>query len=112
MLFERASDEEFKAAGIARGWISQDEVEDEGGPYAPYHFFHGTCPCCEGTTAGWTVVDLQTATSHSAEWFHAEAEVEANEVAGMLNRAWLAGYRNGQTTKARTNPDCGAVRKS
>lgn len=94
-LFTRASDDELREAGFDPAWITPHEGED--GPYATYHFFNGICPCCSGKSAGWTVVNIETAAGHSAEWHDAEAETEAHETASMLNSAWLMGRRGALT---------------
>lgn len=98
MLFQRVSDVSLWRAGFNPTWIKQSESE---GPYASYRFFNGTCPCCEGKASGWTVVNLETAKGHSTEWFHAEAEAEteADELASLLNSAWINGRTSRSTSK-------------
>ena len=91
MLFLRATDDELREAGFDPQWIAPHEGEE--GPFAPVRIFGLTCGCCGGSTSGWTVVNLETATGISTDWTHDEAETEADEHASMLNGAWLQGRR-------------------
>lgn len=90
MDFNRASDDELTEAGFDPKWVAElgDDID---GPYVPYRFFNGNCPCCGAKEGGWTVLNIQTATSHSQEFYGDNAECEADEIASMLNRAWKDG---------------------
>lgn len=92
MIFQRASDEELKDAGFDPSWISL--LNDLEVPYAAYHFFNGVCPHCGSQESGWGVVNIQTATGHSQEWYGDNAECDAEETAAMLNGAWKEGRDN------------------
>jgi hypothetical protein len=71
-------------------WIVRDP--DEQGPYAVVRLNNARCGCCGGAVAGWTVLNLATATGTSVEWTHDEGEIDAQDHAGLLNAAWIEGH--------------------
>lgn len=96
MQYQRASDEELREAGYDPQWIAERDPEE--GPYHAYHVFDLTCGCCGGSTAGWTVLNVSTATGIGRDWLGDEGECEAEDHASDLNAAWRAGVTDRSAT--------------
>lgn len=90
MNYKRASDEELREAGYDPAWIAERDPEE--GPFHVYRDNNGACPCCGGTSAAWTVLNVSTATGIGQDWHGDEGETEAEEHASALNGAWSAGF--------------------
>lgn len=96
MEWIRKSDEEL----LKNGWMpSNIQYDPSQGPFAVYRIEKPPCAQCGGATTGFTVVNLLTATGISTEWTHADALVEAEEHAAMLNDVWSDGYQAGVASK-------------
>lgn len=96
MQYQRASDAELLEAGWDPKWIAARDPEE--GPYFAVHVFGLSCSCCGGSTDGWTVLNVETATGIGRDWLGDEAECEAEEHASALNGAWRAGSTHRSAT--------------
>ena len=95
-LYNRASDEMLREAGIDPSWV--DSIDDpkieRDGPYAVYRDTKALCPCCSGQTHGWCVINLETCSLGSATHFGDNGQCKAEEETEALNAAWVQGYES------------------
>lgn len=88
MMYRRSPDDVLLAAGWDPDWI---DPEPGDGPYFAIKTFDEQCPCCDGPTAAWTVVNVEKARGIGQCWFGGDAHRQAVERAADLNNAWNAG---------------------